>query len=322
MSFVPLSACPLWKHQREFFETLGVDAWLAGGVPHHITSNAFMADAYARIIHAYLRENEFDPAQPVNIVELGAGHGRLSYQLVRRLLDRLDRFPIEGLRIRYVMTDLARRNVEYWRGHGWLQNYIEAGLLDMAEFDAGRDEEIRLEISGETLSAKNCRNPLVAIANYVFDSIPQDSFRIEDGRLFETLIAVARPEDAPVEQVLAGVKIEYRREPVAGARYGNPLWNELLEGYRARLSPVADILVSLDGPAGDWQSRADLARTLAASRRRSGLRYRRRHAIGRNVSEAGRPRQLLHAGGFSVNRRIFPAARRGGDPAGEFPTAG
>jgi hypothetical protein len=37
------------------------------------------------------------------------------------------------------------------------------------------------------------RNPLIVLANYFFDSIPQDAFYTEGGRLYESLVTVTSP---------------------------------------------------------------------------------------------------------------------------------
>jgi hypothetical protein len=43
-----LSHSMLWELQREFFARQGVEAWRQGAVPHYITSNPFIASAYAQ----------------------------------------------------------------------------------------------------------------------------------------------------------------------------------------------------------------------------------------------------------------------------------
>ena len=43
-----LSESWVWKVQREYFDRVGVDAW-ANNVPHFITCNPFIANAYAEM---------------------------------------------------------------------------------------------------------------------------------------------------------------------------------------------------------------------------------------------------------------------------------
>ena len=51
----PLSRSFLWRLQRNFFDRAGVEAWTAGIVPHYITSNPWIADAYAQVVLGWLR---------------------------------------------------------------------------------------------------------------------------------------------------------------------------------------------------------------------------------------------------------------------------
>src|SRR5438270_8877543 len=94
-----LSGSILWKLQRGFFHRQGVRAWSQGPVPHYITSNAFIADGYARVVFGFLRdchavtptgENPnflpLDLSQPVYIIELGAGSGRFAFHFMKKFL--------------------------------------------------------------------------------------------------------------------------------------------------------------------------------------------------------------------------------------------
>ena len=67
-----------------------------------------------------------DPTQPVYVFELGSGSARLAYNVVTRLaeLTRGHRW-LRRLRIVYVMTDFARKNVDFWMRHAPLQPLFE-----------------------------------------------------------------------------------------------------------------------------------------------------------------------------------------------------
>lgn len=101
-----LSRSRLWKWQRRYFTNQGTAAWQRGVVPHYVTSNAFIAEAYAKVVLGYLRDCRptSDPAQPIYIVELGAGVGRFGYHFLKRFFDQLQRSPLAGLHVRYVLT--------------------------------------------------------------------------------------------------------------------------------------------------------------------------------------------------------------------------
>jgi len=52
----PFSQSFIWKLQRAFFEQQGNQAWSEGIIPHYITSNPYMANAYAALVHGWLRD--------------------------------------------------------------------------------------------------------------------------------------------------------------------------------------------------------------------------------------------------------------------------
>jgi hypothetical protein len=244
---VRLSRSMIWSWQRSFYERRGVEAWRSEGVPFHITSNPFIARAYARVVHGWLRNwlpnnAPFDPAEPVTIVELGAGHGRFGYLFLKKLLQE-----IPDVRIRYVMTDLAESNVELWRDNPRLRPFLDSGLLDLACFDAARDTELRLAVSGRVLVPGASGNPMVLIANYVFDSLPQDAFHVEEGRLYESLVTVTprRRETDPSHpnnpDLLSRADLSFQHAPVESGYYGDPDLDVLLSDQCRRL-PAASFL--------------------------------------------------------------------------------
>lgn len=239
-----LSESILWKWQRAYFEREGMNAWRSGTVPHHITCSPVLADAYVDILIGLFRDCRCSPDQPFYIVELGAGSGRLGYLILRRLLDRLKAFPLPGVRIKYVLTDFTRQNVDYWRPHGWLQDFIEEGVLDVAQFDAAASDVLHLEISGKRLTADSVKNPLILIANYFFDSIPQDAFRIQDGQLQEMRVEVSSTQQEPDSldpDILGRIELGHHYDAAPEDYYENQEWNEILRGYCERF-PQADVL--------------------------------------------------------------------------------
>ena len=136
------------------------------------------------------------------------------------------------------MTDLAGRNLEFLRAHPRLRPFVEEGVLDFAQFDSERDEEVRLIESGESLRPEGVRNPLILVANYFFDSIPQDAFRIEGGRLYESLVTVSsdRKDSTPDDpDIISHLELSYQNEPADENYYDDPEWNRILDNCRRRL---------------------------------------------------------------------------------------
>ncbi|WP_437597106.1 SAM-dependent methyltransferase [Sorangium sp. So ce590] len=234
-----LSRSLLWKLQRAYFERTGIDAWRKGQVPHYITSNPFVAASYARVVTGFLRDvsaaRTLAPGEPLTIVELGAGSGRFAYHFLQKLLAE-PRVPLlDGAPIRYVMTDVSPNNLAFWRAHPQLRPFFDAGVLDVALFDAERDEAIHLEIAGTELAPGSHARPLVAIANYVFDGLPQDAYRLKDGALFEARVTLSASgplgdlsEPPPLDQIHAA----YEHVPVTGEPDLDPDFRFLVEHYR------------------------------------------------------------------------------------------
>jgi len=197
-NLVPLSRCALWRRQSEFFDRHGLSSW-EREVPYYATSNPAIADAYAQILWRFMvdwtaREGPGD-AEPFYLVELGAGHGAFSFLLLRRLRQLRETLGGEGPSFVYVMTDFSQKLIESWQRKAELAPLAAAGLLDFALFDLDRSDEILLRRSGARLRAAGPSSgesasgkPVIVLANYVFDTVSHDLFRLAGGRLQEALL--------------------------------------------------------------------------------------------------------------------------------------
>jgi len=247
----PLSQSILWKLQRNFFQGQGIEAWRQGTVPHYVTSNPFIANAYAKVVFGFIRDCRavtedsgnlsfppLDPSQPLYIIELGSGSGRFAYHFLKKFLAFYRTSVLKGIPFKYLMTDFSERNVEFWREHQSLKPFAEEGVLDFALFDTECDDEVKLTRSGNVLAPGTVRNPMVVIANYFFDSIPQDAFFVKRGQLQEGLVTVSSYQQEPDlndPEILSRVEISYDRNPAKLGYYKNPDWNEILQYYEKRL---------------------------------------------------------------------------------------
>jgi len=243
-----LSDSLLWKLQRRFFDQQGVQAWTEGTVPHYITSNAWIAGAYAKVVLGWLRDacapssqrGSFAPLDlrhPVHILELGCGSGRFGYLFLNRFLDLLRRSSLSHVPVRYVLTDFTESNLDYLRNHPDLQPLVESGSLDFALYDAEEDLELRLSHSGEVLSAQTLRNPLIVLANYVFDGLPQDAFSVRGGKLYECLVTLAAPEEEPDPEdpgMIGRLQASWDERPSPPELYGDPELDRILQEYVER----------------------------------------------------------------------------------------
>ncbi|GLX69801.1 SAM-dependent methyltransferase [Paenibacillus glycanilyticus] len=234
------SEAPIWELQRAYYEEKGLSAWNNDQVPQYITSNPMIGAAYAEMLFGFLQDRaaKGEHAETVNIVELGAGAGRLAFQVLHELCQLVDYAGIALPPFRYVMTDLAGSNVEAWRKHPALQTYIQRGMVDFARFDAVQDTELILAESGETISKGDLRQPLVIVANYFFDSIPQELLYVGGGRIHEADVIVEYPEHKDTlttSDIVAGIAMNYELRHAPEYEADTYPYREIITLYREQL---------------------------------------------------------------------------------------
>lgn len=182
-----LSQCAIWPMLEEFYKTGGKGLW--ENVPYYVTSSAFIADVYAELIISFLTDcyASLQKEAPIYIVEMGTGTGCLSFLLMKELERKLKCFPlIEALNIKYVMADFSQNTLDDWLRSEELQHFRNSGLLDVAIFKPEEQDTITTH-DGVVLSSATIQNPIIAIANYFFDSLRQDAFQVRKHRLAEVL---------------------------------------------------------------------------------------------------------------------------------------
>lgn len=237
----------LWQLQRQFFELQGIQAWQQGTVPHYVTSNTHIANAYAQVLLGFLRDCHrtpsdlptIDPSQPIYILELGSGSGRFAYHFLKKFHAAYSQSSIPQTSVQYIITDFTEQNLKYWQTHPSLQPYLANAQVDFACFDAESDHSITLSQSGVTLTADSLKNPLIVIANYVLDSIPQDVFHIENGQLFESQVTLSSSQAEPDltdPELLQRLEISYTQAPITADYYDHPAFNDLLKHYQQTLT--------------------------------------------------------------------------------------
>ncbi|MCE5318136.1 MAG: tetratricopeptide repeat protein [Parachlamydia sp.] len=205
-----LSKSILWGLQTAAYCQFGPDAWGSKAVPFYITSNPYIARQYAYVVLGYLRDclapnsaTPIDLSHPVYIFDLGAGTGRFAYLFLKTLLMICGVLRKDELKICYVMTDIARSNIDYWMRHPFLENFVEKGVLDFAcYYHAEKDPNLHLRASNRSLNPETVHNPVVVIGNYFFDTIPQDLFTVKDGKLLEGQVTLSMDKSDMTEALL------------------------------------------------------------------------------------------------------------------------
>lgn len=246
---VSLSKSLIWRWQREFYVGRGLSAWTEEMVPSYITNNPFIAEIYARIVFGFLcdcvesGEKEAQPIaeqNPLRIVELGAGTGKFSYLFLRHIAALLREKSLPLKLLRYCMADCAASLLQAWQKNSYLAEFVACGMLEFDLFEAGETVQSPFICGKESNSVQG---PLVLIANYVFDSLPQDAFVINDGQIFEALLSTkSTPSGGKGKsQSFADLQFSYKNVEINSNHYSDPRWNGILEYYRSHL-PAATVL--------------------------------------------------------------------------------
>lgn len=234
------SEAPIWDLQRMYFEEQGMKAWNNDQVPQYITSNPMIANAYAEMIFGFLqdRAGRGDTTDPVIILELGAGVGRLAFHILHKLCELKEYAGIGLPPFRYVMTDLASKNVVGWQNHPALESFIQQGILDFARFDAVHDTELNLVESHTTIRPGDLKQPLLIVANYFFDSIPQELIYVGDGKIYECDVLIEFPENSELlspSEALEQMTMNYEHRRAPEYEEDTYLYKDVISLYQQEL---------------------------------------------------------------------------------------
>jgi len=235
---VPFAASRLWAWQRAYFETRGLDAWRLGEVPHYVAANPTVAHAFADLLVGLaLDERRLRGARrdPIVVCELGAGSGRFAFHLLGRLEVLCTRVNLPVTAFRYVLTDITPDNRAFWRAHPKFERHFESGVLDAAAFDVTAPGPMALDRAGARIAPGELGAPLVVVANYLFDSVPQDLFVFDHGvgrpcRLALDLDDSEAIDAADPAELLANVRLSYDVEE-PGAAYPEPWLQAIVERH-------------------------------------------------------------------------------------------
>ena len=230
-----------WDAQHEFYHEQGINAW-TGEVPFYITSNPFIGSQYAeiilRFIQDWLREKPDNIDHPFYIVELGAGPGQFSFYTLKSLYKLLVKFNLDHLKLRYLMTDFTENNLKFWQQQPQLKSFVKKGLLDFAIFDLEKSTAITSVNHHYQLEKNNSKNPLIVIANYLFDSIKNDIFLVKDSKLYESQVQLSTPKNNIRDshpKSWKKVNISHREKLINKPYYHDKHFNKTLNRYKKQL---------------------------------------------------------------------------------------
>lgn len=227
-SVVPLSASEIWAAQRRFYEHVGVEAWR--DIPFFVTSHRLAALAHARVVLALARDlsrqQAWQAGAPLTVLELGAGTGRFAFHFLDCLAELMAGLGLGEFPVTYVMADCSPDTVSFWEHHPGFAGALASGCLRLALHDASEPSGLRLldPGTGAAVDLQPRSGPLVVIANYVLDSLPQDVFAVDGAGLHAGAVDPGEPvvpdaANAAVE--VPAVLASFQFVPAASPFYGD-----------------------------------------------------------------------------------------------------
>ncbi len=233
-----LSESLLWQLQRDYYHSSGINAWV-NQIPFEVTCNPFIANAYAHIAIAFIRDyiakHPDATAHPFYFLELGAGSGKFSFYVVKAILELLALAGMKQVKVCYIMSDITDNNIKYYRTHPGLKLYIDAGIIDFAIVELESGQPVKLLNSGEELSKQLLVNPLITFANYVFDTAAHDAFYIYEHQIQSLNVDIKTNSnniDNGKIKSMQELEISFSTSDNDEYRYGDNTLDQILEHYR------------------------------------------------------------------------------------------
>ena len=236
----PFSESSIWQLNKDYYQREGINAWQKETVPHNLTSNSQVGKTYAEIILGLLRDLSFQmkTTEVVYILELGTGHGRLAYHILKHLEKLTASLNINLPPYCYIVSDIAEDSLSFYLEHPQFQTFFEQGVLDLWYFDATADTELNLRYAKRKINKHSLNQPLLVISNYFFDSIPSDLFRIQDDSISACSISLhsdTPPKNIDKKDLLGQLELMFHQKEMKEPFYENGTYNEILENYRKQL---------------------------------------------------------------------------------------
>lgn len=235
-----LSQSILWQQMQTYYDEMGPEIWEDEVVPSQITSNTYLANLYTNLIMAQINDYRascatLDPSlkpEPFYIIEIGAGHGKFSFYMLKALIDVLAIYNLPPTTICYVMTDISQKSLHYWNQHPALQAFIKNQTLDFALYNVLKDDKINLELSKTTIVKKQLTKPLFIVCNYIFDTLPHDAFQTINGKLYESELVISAQNKDNIERIFENNQYNFKQNAISGDYYKdhNDL-NAILKNY-------------------------------------------------------------------------------------------
>lgn len=168
---------------------------------------------------------------------MGSGTGQFSFYFLKHLVELQKILKLEHVKIQYIMSDVTESPFQFWESNPALQPFLKTGVLDFCLFDIYQVGDLQLHRSKHTVGPKEIQNPLVVIANYLFDSIATDVFTVNNGEIYESLVTLKTDPsnfDHTAPKEWKDIAITYSENKIENTYYNNA-FDEILFNYRHQL---------------------------------------------------------------------------------------
>jgi len=133
-------------------------------------------------------------------------------------------------------TILTRRVID---NQSTSKHFTFQDFLGFAKLDLEKDDTLTLYESGEVLSRGSLKNPLIVVANYIFDTLKNDVFTVKNAGLFESVVSLKTAsgnitDDKPTDW--EKVDVEYEALQINGGYYDDVHYNAVLDDFKEGLS--------------------------------------------------------------------------------------
>lgn len=235
---VRLSEAPLWDWQQYAYQQTPTNIWPT--VPSWMSSNRLQAQNYAELCCQYIRDlvtqQQLNPGEPIYIIELGAGHGKLSTMMIDCLAEEKAKQSLEAYPTCHVLMDVNPHAIAHWRAVPQLAEAQASNGVDFIICDIDQLKHAHLYTQKTPLTDTLKQHHTLVIAHYLLDTLPCDYYyRDHDhqnhmllcstGTDKHNLLHHRQPKD------MSKVQLAYQTTPLEDAPYPEALLNTSLMAH-------------------------------------------------------------------------------------------
>ncbi len=170
----------VWQTLSDYYQKKGRGAWQKNEVPQFALTNRYTASYYCyHIAHICRQCWQEKPDEEVLILDCGAGSGEFMFHFLPLLQQACASELAQGRRLTVVMTDIVDSNIQTWQTTPCLEPLFASGHLDVCQLNACEAfETLTLQRQQRTVQLNQLQQPLILIANYLFDCLPIDQINM------------------------------------------------------------------------------------------------------------------------------------------------